>query len=140
MNEYQLRFHTPNSGQHKFRLRYCPWCGGSAPESLRQTFFATITGDEWTRLRKLTADLDSLDQVLSKFGPPDSDTKSGIGRMTRETADSGPIAESFRTLTYGDLSPTAIVRVAVHPDGSAHFSFGAKYIGPPSDQGSSNDS
>jgi hypothetical protein len=104
LNEFHL--HYPGG---QLMIYYCPFCGGTAPESLRDTFFTVITPDEEARLTGLTSDLKTVDALIAAFGPPDHDR---------------------HTFTYKSLSTTADVRVIVNAPDQIGFFFTEKNIRP----------
>ena|SRR5215813_158235 len=128
MNEYYISYFDGGE-ETKLRVYHCMFCGGAAPDSFRPSKFAVLSSGELERLRKLIKDLKSVDQVLAAFGKPDSDEQPGVMWTTPETDEHGEITESFRALTYRNLSQTADIRVAVGPGGETHFSFSGKYLG-----------
>jgi hypothetical protein len=105
------------------------FCGGAAPESFRKSKFAVISYDELERLEELTKGLKTVDMALAKFGKPYSDKRLGVRLMTPETDERGENTESFRVLTYRNLSQTADVAVIVRPGAETHFRFIGKSLG-----------
>jgi hypothetical protein len=116
-----------------FAIYHCPFCGGKAPESKRASFFTHISSEEQVRLRRLTAPLKTLSQVLEAFGQPDEDHEFGTGFEWPEREGRPPVAEWRRALVYKGLSDTADVRVTTYPDDRVGFAYLGKYIGPPRD-------
>src|SRR3954466_901759 len=86
MNEFDLHVDSP-VGKAMWRIRYCPSCGGRAPESLRDTFFAIITPEEQQRLQELLAPITSPGEALRVLGSPDGENHSLVYRHLSETAD-----------------------------------------------------
>lgn len=128
MNEYHL-VHDGPRGPGRMVLRYCPFCGGSAPKSRRSEKFARLTRAEISRLQALTAGLKTIAQVHAALGEPDQDLPIGEGTMQPEKGEgSAPTAEWFRTLIYNGLSETAVVRVSERHDGRVGFSFVGKQL------------
>ena len=132
VNEYHLVVDSPN-GRGIEILRYCPWCGGAAPESRRDELFARLTQTEIGRLTTLTSGLKTLEAVVQALGPPDDDLNPGVKYLYPETANSPPTAEVCRTLVYRSISDTAEVHASERSDGSVSFSFSGKPLGSSSD-------
>jgi hypothetical protein len=117
-------------GERSIRIYHCPFCGGKAPESLRDTLFAHVSGEERERLHLLGLDVASLAQIVAKFGEPSRDQPLGAGIGVPEPA--GEITQfiSYRVLTYAQLSKVADLQFHLHADGGlARIVVSAKYIG-----------
>jgi hypothetical protein len=125
MNEFNIV-----KGERSIRIYYCPFCGGKAPESLRATFFAHVSGEEHERLTLLGTGVESYAQIVARFGEPSCDQPMGAG-MGMPEAD-GQITQfiSYRVLTYSQLSQVADLQFHLHADGTlAGLLVSAKYIG-----------
>ena len=151
MNEYYFSHINAKGEEGKLIIYYCFFCGGAAPESLRASKFAVIGQGEMARLMELTKDLQTVEDVISRFGQPEWDTprgmittmpsvdlspwallKSALRRLLGtklKGIDTPELTESFRALSYSGLSETADVLVTVRPDGKVHFGYVGKYIG-----------
>jgi hypothetical protein len=112
-------------------LFHCPFCGGRAPASKRETLFAAITEAERERLGSITSPIATLDDVLRVLGPPDDDFEQGESDQTPAKDGQPPEHRTYRSLRYDGLSETATVGVRVLPGGAVAFWFVGKYIGPP---------
>lgn len=123
LNEYQIVLND-----HRWLIRYCPFCGNLAPPSKRSSLFAKMTPSEFARVRDLVAGLRTVEEVLAKFGVPDDDIANGGFREFPESADRPPMKQVFRQLTYRGLSPTVNVTVSVHPSGLVEFGFSGKLL------------
>lgn len=123
LNEYQIV-----ANDHRWLIRYCPFCGNLTPPSKRGSLFAKMTPDEFARIRNLVAGLRTVEEVLAKFGVPDDDITNGGFREFPETADQPPIKQAFRQLNYQGLSPTVNLMVSVHPSGLFEFGFSGKLL------------
>src|SRR5947209_1768445 len=77
LNEYQF----VRSGETEGRgpIYHCPFCGGSAPKSKRESLFAHLSTEELLRLSELTKDLSTVSDAIAKFGPPDEYIPNGYG-------------------------------------------------------------
>ena len=122
LNEY----HIVGTDGSQTMIYHCPFCGGRTPESRRDDLFMHITNAEMRRLTVLIGHLKTLDEVLAAFGPPDYDFPTGHG-VTKDDETGRPVTTLYRSLTYENLSPTAIVRVTVHVNDRVQFSFMAKH-------------
>lgn len=130
MNEYHIE-NVAKDGGHSV-IYYCPFCGGAAPRSKRQSFFATITSAEAARLRDLTAEVKTVAQALAKFGTPDDDLDPGTTVFDKASDTQSPRVTSYRTLRYKRLSQTADVDLTdFGPERGLRMSLMAKYIGEP---------
>src|SRR5580700_110793 len=89
MNEYHIEHGGEDRGGQSI-LYHCPFCGGAAPPSRRQTFFATITSAETERLTELTGDVKTIADVLARFGEPDDDMDPGTTIYEPAKGDQSP--------------------------------------------------
>ena len=125
MNEFNIV-----KGERSIRIYYCPFCGGKAPESLRRTVFAHVSGEERERLTLLGSGVESLAQIVARFGEPNRDQAAGAGLGM--PAPDGQITQfmSYRVLTYSQLSQVADLQFYLHADGTlARLLVSAKYVG-----------
>jgi hypothetical protein len=125
LNEFNL-VHGPG----RMRIYHCWYCGGKAPESLRGTLFARISGDEGDRLFTLMAEASTLTELIERFGEPDRDSARGVVVETPERDGQAPTVEARRVLVYTKLSEVADVHVEVYPDDRVAILLQGKYIGP----------
>lgn len=125
-NEYHINNVGKNQG-HTI-IRHCPWCGGAAPRSKRESLFAKITQKEEDRLRRMTSGLRTIASVVKKLGKPDVDMEHGMVMKTPDSKDNPPTIKSYRTLHYKSLSKTAEVHFTdLGPDRGVR----ADFIGKP---------
>lgn len=116
----------------KMRIYYCPSCGGRAPNSLRSTQFAQVSGAEQTRLFALTEDFKTETELVAALGSPDQDTQRGTVVTEPEADGRAARTRAFRVLRYMKLSAVADICVELHPDGRVASRYvEAKYVGPP---------
>jgi hypothetical protein len=87
------------------------------------------------RLRSLTADVTTVAEALSRFGPPDEDRPAAIGRSTAESAGEPSKMTWYRTLTFRRLSETADVLLVDYTPDPVRFTFAPKYLGPTKHEG-----
>jgi hypothetical protein len=110
MNEYQIAYET--SGMRaRSTIYYCPFCGGAAPKSKRAERFATITYEESKRLRDLFATVKTIDDAISRFGPPDHDDPRGLVVSAPGSETDPPREDAYRVVTYARLSDQAEVEL-----------------------------
>ena len=130
LNEYHIVYPVPGCGQGTLMLYYCPMCGGAAPPSRRGDLFAEVPPAEADRLRALTCQVKTVDDVPVVLGVPDVDEPVQLGGIVwPSTRDSKPEPPA-RILNFTSLSEAATVQVALYADGSAHATFLPKYLGP----------
>jgi hypothetical protein len=127
VNEYQLV--TSGHSKGRMPIYHCPFCGGSAPKSKRESLFAHVTADEFCRLGELTKDVSTVSEALTKFGPPDEDIPNGYGEIAPSRNGQPGRSEFFRVMRYNGLSQTTVVDVVVRPENRVSFSYGPKYVG-----------
>lgn len=112
-------------------IRHCPWCGGAAPRSKRASLFATMPQAEVERLKRLTANLKTLDEALAVLGKPDRRDAEGLTVRAPERGRRPANVETFPTMTFSKLSKVADVTLADYGPKGVGFSFSPKYIGKP---------
>jgi hypothetical protein len=115
-------------------IRHCPWCGGVAPESKRGSLFRHVPNSEERRLRTLIAGAKSLDEVIERLGPPEFDDPAGVGSSEPERDGRPMSVQSFRSLTYLNLSEDADVRITDFHNGRLHLSATGKSVNSPRNQ------
>ena len=128
LNEFYVVY-SVNGSEGRLSIYHCPFCGGKAPESYRASLFASVPAAEQARLAELTAPLKSVEDVIATLGGPERDEAAGLMVTRPERDGRPPETQAYRTLTYGNLSEVADVRVTVHPDERVVFTFCGKYIG-----------
>lgn len=125
-NEYHLR-RGEGTGSYLV-CYYCPSCGGKMPDSRRQALFKPISSAEIRRLQDLTREIKSIDDALRILGAPDDDLTHGVTIKTRGSDTEAPRVKSYRVLKYWDLSDSAAVEVADHPNSRYAVQFTAKPV------------
>ena len=123
LNEY----HILGSNGAKIMIYHCPFCGGRTPRSHRDELFMHITHVETERLKDLTRDLKTLDDVLNAFGSPDFDDLTGYS-VTKDDSTGRPMTTYYRQLTFRGLSDTANVVAVVGLNNQVQFSLMPKNI------------
>jgi hypothetical protein len=130
LNEYHLTYGGDARGH--WMIYHCPFCGGAAPRSKRETLFAQITDAESRRLHELTRDVRTVEVAIARFGPPDHDLVDGLTMQTPATDTEPSKVSSYRVLTYDRLSETADVHFTDYgPERGLRMTLQSKYIGKP---------
>lgn len=114
VNEFFFRYGpvADEIGESKLNIYHCPFCGGTAPESQRDSLFAVVPAQELDRIAELFGGLTSLEEVIARIGSPDHDMPRGRTKTWPEKEGQPPRVEYSRTLIYSDLSEVANVRVS----------------------------
>ncbi|MCA1600758.1 MAG: hypothetical protein LC776_03610 [Acidobacteria bacterium] len=87
VNEFHIAY---TNDPHSYMLiRHCPFCGGKAPTSKRDSLFAAIRAEELSRLAKLTSSLKQVGDVIAAFGTPNRDEEAGL-MVTTPTGEGMP--------------------------------------------------
>ncbi len=107
---------------------HCPFCGGAAPKSIRDTLFHDISDSERSRLTSLTEGIETVQDALRILGYPNQDLKDGSRALYPESKDRGPTEHGFRCLIYSELSDTVEVRITEYPN-KAFVALSGKYRG-----------
>ena len=138
VGEYSFEFPSPCAGdtcpeaKAQLTIYHCPFCGGAAPPSKRETLFTHISDEEAARLYRMFHGMRTLDEVVRAVGPPAEDIPRGVTVREPEKERNAPRLRSYRTLHYTHLSDTADVQVYADPaEGDVHVGLTGKYIGPP---------
>ena len=126
-NEFHVVWPSENEDHPNYLVVYhCPFCGGTAPESKRDTLFAAISDAEARRLNELLAAIKTVGDAIEKLGPPDQDFPHGASTHTPEKDGNAPDTRYFRTLRYSHLSETVDVQLIVYRDDRVELSFFGK--------------
>ena len=124
-NEFQI---VHGAGQ--FIIYHCPFCGGKAPESVRDTLFAHVPDDEQRRLFALSESLKTDAEVVAALGQPDRDDPFGLVVGAPTVNGQSPETTAYRVLTDAKKSDVAELKVHLRRDGAvASVRVAAKYIG-----------
>ena len=126
LNEYHITHTIENGGGYSV-VNFCPFCGGSAPKSLRGSLTNPVSDAEQQRLTDLTKGLRTMADVIAAFGEPDPGPlmfrhitilpeKEGMPKTTERC----PIK------TYSKLSEEANVHVTVYPTDKIDITFRRK--------------
>ena len=131
--EYQVEYKKPSGETGHMMIYHCPFCGGAAPESLRDKLFAVLSQEEENRLRGLTKNIVTIEDAIATLGLPDEDHYDGVGINWPEREDNAPTWQKFRTLSYSNLSETAILLIVDFHKERVQTILQGKYIGPKSE-------
>ena len=141
VGEYHFEFPSPCAGEAcpeakaQLTIYHCPFCGGAAPPSKRDTLFTNISDQEAARLYRLFEGMDTLEEVVRALGPPDDDMERGLTVREPEKEGKPPTLRTYRTLRYTRLSDNADVEAYADPaKGNVQAALVGKYIGPPIEQ------
>jgi len=128
-NEYHFEYKAPNAeGKGMLVIYHCPFCGGAAPESTRDQLFAQITAEEENRLNECLEGIITIEDAINKLGPPDHDDPRGVGIKAPEEDGSAPNIQSFRCLTYNNLSDSADVYITDYLRDRVHITYQGKCL------------
>lgn len=122
-------FYIAHGNSGRTMLYYCPFCGGSTPESRRTHLFRHLTDQENRRLTDMIRGLKTLEEVIAKFGSPEFDEVVGMTTTEPERDGQPETARVYQVLIYQRLSAVADVRVTVYPTGKVDLSFRGKCKG-----------
>jgi hypothetical protein len=129
-NEFHIVHRLKSSDESaKFTIYHCPFCGGAAPASKRDTLFAVVSHAETARLQEQLKGIRTVDDAIAVLGPADHDEPFGTGSGTLERDGVPPIAEYYRTLTYTKLSDVADVVITDYHRDRVGIAFRGKYLG-----------
>ena len=84
-------------------IYHCPFCGGAAPPSKRETLFTHISDQEAARLYRMFDGMRTLEEVVRAVGPPDDDIERGLTVREPEKEGKPPRLRTYRTLHYTHL-------------------------------------
>ncbi|TAK19469.1 MAG: hypothetical protein EPO40_33155 [Myxococcaceae bacterium] len=132
LNEYNFEYpslRSDEAGKAYLRIYHCPFCGGAAPESKRDQLFAVISPEEKRRLNQLLSGIKSVEDAFSVLGTPDHDDPHGLTAQRPEREGSAPTRQSYRSLTYSQLSDTADVILTDYRADGVHIALQGKYVG-----------
>jgi hypothetical protein len=125
VNEYYLKAGTGETDA-RWVLKFCPWCGGDAPVSHRDTLFEVITPEEGMRLKNLWSPLRTREDVLQTWGPPDEQLPQGYAETGLEQNGTPGRTVHYDVMRYNNLSPTAVVDVILFPGDRVLFTYFTK--------------
>ena len=125
MNEYYIAY----GKTARMMVYYCPFCGGSTPESRRHSFFAHVTEPEEHRITELFRGLRKVSDVVARFGPPDEEQEFALGVRSPAGDGKPERGEIFRGLVYKNLSPVADIIFHVGDNDTVRGTWIQKYLG-----------
>ena len=109
-------------------IYHCPFCGGAAPASKRESLFAVVSAEEENRLAELMSPIKTIEDALDRFGKPLLDAPC-VQRHHSQADEDPPTIQHYRSLLYGSLSDVADVRFIEQPDGRVFWTLSGKYLG-----------
>jgi hypothetical protein len=130
MNEYHIVHGEPGHASY-MQVYFCPFCGGRTPPFRRSSCFAHVSDEESTRIRELFRGLQTVSDVLDRFGKPDAEHEFGLGVRKPETDDKPERGDFYRTLVYKNLSQSADIYFDIGLNDQVKGSWMQKYIGEP---------
>ena len=125
MNEY----HIVDTNGGRMMVYYCPFCGGSTPESRRGSCFAHVTQQEEHRITELFRGISKVSDVVARFGPPDEEREFASAVRSPARAGKPEHGEIFRGLVYKNLSPVADIVFNVGDSDTVRGTWIQKYVG-----------
>lgn len=121
--EFHFSYTDPADGVPQMLIIYhCPFCGGAAPPSKRETLFHVVPHAESNRLLEILHACKNLDDVFATFGQPDQDTPAGSSFTTFEDKGSPPQVVFQRLLIFQNVSDVADLHITERPDGMIGYS------------------
>ena len=109
-------------------IYYCPFCGGSTPESRRALLFHTLTEVERQRLCNLTKGMRTVSEVIKAFGEPDIRQPLGWISTFPERDGMPEKTAGYPVMSYSKLSEVADVHVTIYPADLVGISFQGKPV------------
>lgn len=129
LNEFRVQRVGSDGARREFMIYHCPFCGGAAPRSRRETLFADIPSSESERLFALTRGLNTVAEAIERLGEPDEDHPTGY-RITTPGKTT-----AFRVLRWHKLSDTAYVELVDYgPERGLRATLRGKYLGRKEDE------
>ena len=120
--EYQFRCRGADAEHFSMLVIYhCPFCGGAAPKSKRDSLFHAIPPEEERRLEALLDGVTTLRSAMRKLGKPDEDDPRGVSLQDPERGARPPKTQWCRTIRYVRLSKVADVSFTERSDGRAFW-------------------
>ncbi len=100
MNEYHFTW-SMCGRDASMLIRHCPWCGGVASESLRDSLFHELKRESCDEIAERTELCQTLNDVLAVLGKPDEDEIASVKHY--ETHDMPPRLDKVRRITFHHL-------------------------------------
>lgn len=122
LNEYHI---MRKDGSGYSLIHFCPFCGGRAPKSQRNSLFHQLTDAERHRLTELTKELRTVQDVIAGLGEPDLKGLS-MTVTTRENEGKPETTQTYPVMTYSKLSDTANINVQIYPTDRVAITFQGK--------------
>lgn len=120
-NEFQI-VNKIGSRRSMLPIRYCFYCGGRAPRSIRESLFEYVPPEEYTRIATLFKDVRTIEDAVKMFGQPDHDIPGGDIR--KDDLETWSIVS--RSVIYTNVSDIADVRLAFSTGGAVELGIQGK--------------
>jgi len=109
-------------------LNYCPFCGGKAPDLREEQIFTHISEQERRRLQELTRQIKTIEDAFRVLGEPQRmDSPSQL--ETQLAQAESELLRAARSLTYQNLSETAIIHITEYEQGNLSIVIQEKFLG-----------
>ena len=126
-NEFKLCCQLENGEMGYTVLHYCPFCGGKAPDIRKEQTFTDISEQEFLRLQELTQQINSIEDAFRILGKPELG-EPALGELQLARADQ-ELLEVARSLTYQNLSESAVIHITEDEQGNIRIVIQEKFIG-----------
>jgi hypothetical protein len=104
------------------RIRFCFYCGGRAPRSMRESLFDYVPSEEHARIAQLFKDIRTIEDAIKLFGQPNQDIPGGDVRKD----DSETWSIVSRSIVYTNVSDIADVRLVFSTGGGVELGIQGK--------------
>ena len=128
-DERMNAYYIAHGKDGRIMVHYCPICGGTTPDSRRDSFFAHISDQEAARICHLFKGIRTVADVAARFGPPDEERETAEGVRWPGRRGKPERGEAFRGLVYKRLSPVADIMFLVGTSDSVRGTWSQKYVG-----------
>ena len=125
VNEYHFH-HKFRGRESQLMIYHCPWCGGVASKSHRDSLFHKFDRDFCDQITEQTKACATIDAIIAKLGPPDDDRFTSVKH--NEQPNVAPRVERLRRLTFHSLSEKMSVSFTQQQDGTICPSFMPKPV------------
>lgn len=115
VNEYHFSYKF-RGRDAKLMIYHCPWCGGVASDSHRDSLFHDLNRDACIDINEKTKSCVSIEDVIAILGQPDDDEFTEIKHI--EKSGRPPGVELVRRVTYRELYDEMRVAFVQQIDGT----------------------
>ena len=127
-NKFKLQCRLEDGKLGYTVLHFCPFCGGMAPDIRKEKTFTQISEQEFLRLQELTRQIKSIEDALRILGEPQL-VYSPLSMQAQISQAEQEMLQNARSLTYQNISETAIIHITEYEQGGVRIVFQEKYIG-----------